>query len=47
MARKKKTKKNSSVVQSWLMQGQEPDEKTQPILRMEQPTGALVDVGSL
>jgi hypothetical protein len=40
-------KKELTVVQSWLMQGQEPDERTQPILRMEQPTGALVDVGSL
>jgi len=29
------------------MEGQEPDEKMQPILRIEQPTGALVDVGSL
>jgi len=29
------------------MQGQEPDEKLQPILKIEQPTGAWVDVGSL
>jgi hypothetical protein len=29
------------------MEGQEPDEKMQPILRIEQPTAALVDVGSL
>jgi hypothetical protein len=43
----KQLKKQLTAVQSWLMQGQEPDEKTQPILRMEQPTGALVDVGSL
>ncbi len=27
-------------VQSWLMQGQEPNEKMQPILKIEQPTGA-------
>jgi hypothetical protein len=27
------------------MQGQEPDEKMQPILRIEQPTDALMDVG--
>jgi hypothetical protein len=29
------------------MQGQEPDEKLQPILKIEQPTGAWVDIGSL
>jgi hypothetical protein len=33
-------KKKLTEVQSWLMQGQEPDEKLQPILKIEQPTGA-------
>ncbi len=35
------------VVQCWLMQGQELDEKTQPILWTKWPIGALVGVGSL
>ncbi len=34
-------------VQCWLMEGQEPDEETQPILWTEWPTVALVGAGSL
>ncbi len=30
-----------------LSQGQEPDEEMQPILWIEQPTGALMGAGSL
>jgi hypothetical protein len=40
-------KKMLIVVQCWLNQGQAPDEKTQPILWTEWPTGTLVSTGSL
>jgi hypothetical protein len=40
--------KRLTVVQCWLTQGKEPDEKSQPILWTERPTGgALVGAGSL
>ncbi len=48
---KKRLKVNSQKrltgVQCWLVQGQDPNEKKQPILRTERSTGALVGTGSL
>jgi len=39
------SQKGSNVVQCWLPQGQEPDEKCSPIQWTEQPTAALVSGG--
>ncbi len=41
------SQKRLTVVQCWLMQGEEPDEKMQPILWTERPTVTWVCDGSL